>query len=478
MVVPKVRKHLSADALFSSLRTSFSDIAEHRQGTPDIPLADALMSAFAMFSLKAPSLLAFDKERTEDNLQRVYGIERVPCDTALREILDPVEPESLRPLFKRVFGTLQRGKALEEMVFVEGHYLLALDGTGYFSSQQIHCASCLETHRRNGTVTYRHQMLGAALVHPDQREVIPLMPEPIIKQDGTEKNDCERNAAKRFITKLRQDHPHLQLIVTEDSLSSNAPHIQWLHDHNLHYILGVKEGDHPYLFEHVAAAEQAGRITYYDRDDAETGLCHRFRFVSDMPLNEANVDLRVNFLECWEWDGDQVQHFSWVTDLRVNKGTVYPLMRGGRARWRIENETFNTLKNQGYHFEHNYGHGYQHLSVVFAVLMMLAFLVDQVQQLCCPLFQAVWAKLGSKRRLWEKMRALFYDYALESMRHLFEALLYGLKKSAPIFASDSSSSLLCPSADHQCVRRPRVVWGRLRLDRTECLLSTSALSCS
>jgi hypothetical protein len=241
-----------------------------------------------------------------------------------------------------------------------------------------------------------------------------------------------------LIVKLHQDHPHLKLIVTEDSLSSNAPHIQVLHDHNLHYILGVKEGDHAHLFEQVAAAEQAGRVTYYDRDAPETGLRHRFRFVSDVPLNASHADLRVNFLACWEWDKDKVQHFSWVTDLRVNKGTVYQLMRGGRARWRIENETFNTLKNQGYHFEHNYGHGYQHLSVVFAVLMMLAFLVDQVQQMCCPLFQAVWAKLGSKRRLWERMRALFYDYALASMRQLFEALFYGLKKTAPIFAVDSS----------------------------------------
>jgi hypothetical protein len=435
---PTVRKHLSADALFGLLRTGFADIADHRPGKPDISLMDALMSAFAMFSLKSPSLLAFDQERTEGNLQRVYGIERVPCDTAMREILDPVEPESLRPLFKHVFRALQRGKALEEMVFVEGHSLLALDGTGYFSSTQIHCASCLEWHHRHGTVTYRHQMLGAALIHPDKREIIPLMPEPIIQQDGTEKNDCERNAAKRFITQLRQDPPHLQGIITEDSLSSNAPHIQWLQAHDLHYILGVKEGDHAALFEHVAAAEQAGRVPYYDRDDAETGRRHRFRFVSDVPLNEAHADLRVNFLECWEWDKDQVQHFSWVSDLCVNKGTVYQLMRGGRARWRIENETFNTLKNQGYHFEHNDGHGYPHLSVVFAVLMMLAFLVDQVQQLCCPLFQAVWAKLGSKRRLWERMRALFYDYALASMRHLFEALLYGWKKSAPIFASDSS----------------------------------------
>jgi len=281
-------------------------------------------------------------------------------------------------------------------------------------------------------------MLGAALIHPDKRAVIPLMPEPIIRQDGTEKNDCERNAAKRFITKFRQDHPNLQVIVTEDSLSSNTPHIATLHEHDMRYILGVKEGDHAFLFQQVAEAQHAGRVTYYERHDRQRGMHHRFRFVGDMPLNASNVALRVNFLECWETGQGNVQHFSWITDLRVNKGTVYRLMQGARARWRIENETFNTLKNQGYHFEHNFGHGYKHLSVVFAELMMLAFLVDQVQQLCCPLFQAAWAKWGSKRLLWEKMRALFFDYALESMRQLLEALLYGLKKSAPTLATDSS----------------------------------------
>jgi hypothetical protein len=315
---------------------------------------------------------------------------------------------------------------------------LALDGTGYFSSNQLHCASCLATHHRNGTVSYAHQMLGAALIHPDKREVIPLMPEPIVRQDGTEKNDCERNAAKRLITKFRQDHPSLKVIVTEDSLSSNAPHIEMLQDHDVHYILGIKAGDHAFLFQQVAQAEHASRITYYERDDANKGVHHRFRFVSDLPLNASHPALRVNFLECWETTKGKTQHFSWVTDLRVNKGTVYRLMQGARARWHIENETFNTLKNQGYHFEHNFGHGYQHLSVVFAVLMMLAFCVDQVQQLCCPLFQAAWAQWGSKRLLWEKMRALFYDYALESMQQLFEALFYGLKKSAPILDFNSS----------------------------------------
>jgi len=157
-----------------------------------------------------------------------------------------------------------------------------------------------------------------------------------------------------------------------------------------------------------------------------------------MPLNESRADVRVNFIEYGEITQDQVQHFSWVTDLRVSTRNVSKLMRGGRARWKIENETFNTLNNQGYHFEHNYGHGEQHLSVVFAMLMMLAFLVDQTQQLCCALFRAVWVQMGSKRLLWERMRALFYDYRLTSMRALLEALLYGLEKSHPRLRIDSS----------------------------------------
>jgi hypothetical protein len=438
MVAPKARKHLSADALFHLVRSGFAHVPDPRWEDGDISLTDTLMSAFAMFSLKAPSLLAFDKERAEGNLHTIYGIHRVPCDTYMRERLDPLSPKWLRPVFQSIFRQLQRGKALEEMVFLDGHYLLALDGTRYFSSPTIHCASCLHTVHRNGAVTYAHQMLGAAIIHPDVRAVIPLMPEPIGQDDGTDKNDCERNAAKRFVVKLRQDHPHLKFIVTEDSLSSNAPHIETLQHHDLHYILGVKEGDHAFLFQQVQAAEHAGRVTYYERHDRAAGVVHRFRFVNDVPLNASNVDVRVNFIEYWEVGDAKGQHFSWVTDLRVSPRTVFHLMRGGRARWKIENETFNTLKNQGYHFEHNYGHGEQHLSVVFAMLMMLAFLVDQTQQLCCALFQAVWAKLGSKRLLWERMRALFYDYALTSMRQLFEALWYGFKKSRPLIVTDSS----------------------------------------
>ena len=438
ILAPKGRKHLSADALLRLVHSGFANIPDDRPDDVDISLADVLMSAFAMFSLKSPSLLAFDQQRAEGNLHTIYGIERVPCDTYMREILDPVSPKSLRPVFKSLFRQLQRGKALEEMVFLDGYYLLALDGTGYFSSTTIHCESCLQRVHRNGSITYYHQMLGAAIIHPDVRTVIPLMPEPIGTHDGTDKNDGERNAAKRFIVKLRQDHPHLKFIVTDDSLSSNAPHIETLQNHALHFILGVKEGDHTFLFQQVQAAEHAGRVTAYERHDRAARVVHRFRFVNDVPLNASHVDMRVNFIEYWELGEDKVQHFSWVTDLRVSTRNVFRLMRGGRARWKIENETFNTLKNQGYNFEHNYGHGTQNLAVVFATVMMLAFLVDQTQQLCCALFQAVWAKLGSKRLLWERMRALFYDYAFASMRQLFEALWYGFTKSSPLVVMDSS----------------------------------------
>src|SRR5262249_50789711 len=438
IVAPPVRKHLSADALFALVRSGFARLPDHRLDEAEISLTDALMSAFAMFSLKAPSLLAFDKERAEGNLHTIYSIEHVPCDTQMRAILDPVSPKMLRPVFKSIFRQLQRGKARESMTFLDGHFLLALDGTAYFSSKTIHCASCVHRVHRNGSSTYAHQMLGAAIIHPDQRAVIPLMPEPIGHNDGTDKNDCERNAAKRFVAKLRQDHPHIKFIVTEDSLSANAPHIEPLHVYGLHYILGVKEGDHAYLFEQVQAAEHTGRVSHYERHDRAGGLVHRFRFVNDLPLNASHPDLRINFIEYWERGATKVQHWSWVTDIRVSQRNVDLLMRRGRARWKIENETFNTLKNQGYNFEHNYGHGEQHLSVVFAMLMMLAFLVDQAQQLCCALFQAVWAKLGSKRLLWERMRAVFYTYALTSMRQLFEALFYGLKKPTPIFGVDSA----------------------------------------
>jgi hypothetical protein len=428
----KARKALSADALHALLKRQFSAIPDHRRGNATVPLADALMSAFAMFSLKDPSLLAFDARRNDANMRGLFSIGQIPSDTGMREILDPLDPEHLRPVFNDVFRQLQRGKALEPFVFYKGCYLLSLDGTGYFSSQKIHCASCLEkVNKTTGEVTYQHQMLGAAIVHPDRKEVIPFAPEPIQKQDGSSKNDCERNAAKRLLRKIRQEHPHLELIVIEDGLASNAPHVRELLAQRMHFILGVKPGDHPFLFERLTEAFEQDRVTVMTWKEGRR-LCE-IAYVNQLPLNEANQDLLVNYLQYSEYDadGERLKHFSWIIDFHITRSNAPTLARGGRSRWKIENETFNTLKNQGYHYEHNYGHGEQNLSVVFAMLMMLAFLVDQVQQRCCSLFRAVWSKLGSKRALWEQLRSHFYHFTFTSMQHLYEVILYDLAKELP-----------------------------------------------
>lgn len=434
----KARKPLSADALSALVGGGLAQVPDPRRPGSPIPLRDALMSAFALFSLKAPSLLAFDQRRSDGNLRTLFGIGQIPSDTQMREILDEVDPERLRPVFGDVFRQLQRGKALERLVFSAGAYLLSLDGTGSFSSPTIHCDSCQVKKHKDGSVTYQHQVLGAGIVHPDLKEVIPLAPEPIQQQDGDTKNDCERNAAKRLLPEIRRQHPHLKFIVIEDGLASNGPHGRDLIDNGVHFILGGKPGDHAFGFEQVEAARREGRSPKLVRKEGDHTA--DVSWVYGVPLNESNPDLRVDFLEYNEYDADgkRLKHFPWITDLHIHLRNAWLFARGGRARWRIEHETFNTLKNQGDHYEHNFGHGQGNLSVVFAMLMMLAFLVDQAQQLCCPLFRAVWKKLGSKRGLWDNVRSGFRHFRIQSIRQLYEALLYDLANEVPLPGLDTS----------------------------------------
>jgi len=441
MAAPQGRKHLSADALFRLVRNGFARILDARAAATGISVADALRAAFAMFSLTAPSLLTFDKERVEGKWQTIYGIAHAPCDTYMRALLAPVSPESLRPSFQGVFRQLQRGTALEPMLFLQGASVLALDGTGSFSSKTRHCQSCLPKVHRNGSITSSHQRLGAAILHPDFRAGIPLRPEPIVHHDGRAKNDGERQAAKRFLIKLRQDHPPLNFLVTADRLSAHAPPIETLHEHGCPSMLGGKAGDQADLFTQVQAAEDAGRLAKDERHDRAAGVVHRCRFVNDVPLKASRADVRVNCMAYGEIGKDMVQPFRWVTNVRVSTRNVYQLMRGGRARWKMEHETVKTLQNQGDHFEHTDGHGEQNRSVVVATRMMLAFLVDQTHQRCGALCRAVWATLGSKRLGWERLRALFYGDHLEAMRALLEALFYGYERHRPLLITDTSS---CP----------------------------------
>jgi hypothetical protein len=158
------------------------------------------------------------------------------------------------------------------------------------------------------------------------------------------------------------------------------PHIRDLQTHDICFILGAKDGDHQYMFDYIDQAAERGDTTEFslqEEDDAD--IFHCFRFINQAPLNTTNKDLQVNFLEYWQANqkGEVIRRFSWVTDLEITRENARDIMRTGRCRWRIENETFNTLKNQGYNLGHNYGLGKKHLSGVFTILMMLAFLIDQ-----------------------------------------------------------------------------------------------------
>jgi hypothetical protein len=328
----------------------------------------------------------------------------------------------LREPFKRLFEKLQRAHKLDEFQFYESKYLLCIDGTQHFSSPVVHCDSCMSTKDVSGNFRYHHQMLAGCIVHPEQRTVIPLCPEAIRKQDGQTKNDCEQNALTRFLNQFRQDHPKLKVILTADAIHTNSPRIKSLLGFGMNYILAVKPGGHQKLFEAVSRWEDQGQMEHVEfeeeiGDHVKKHRVHHFRFMNRVLLNHQDVNLGTNFFEYWEttqWVHgrshdlhEEVRHFSWVTDFTITKENIMTLMRGGRARWKIENETFNTLKNQGYEFEHNFGHGHNHLSTNFAYLMFLAFLYDQIQQIGCKVFQTVLKNDCFSRpcRLWDLIRS-------------------------------------------------------------------------
>jgi hypothetical protein len=421
------KKWLSAKGMLDKIHLIFEKIPELTKDTrgikSKISIVDCLMSALAVFGLKFPSLLQFDEEREETvirhNLKTLYGVDIAPSDTYMRERLDQIDPRSIRPAFTTVFSLLQRGKVLEDYKILDKYLLVACDGTGMFSSDSVHCTNCCEKHHKDGRVTYYHQMLGAVIVHPDQKEVFPLCPEPISKEDGSKKNDCEQNAMRRLLSDFQKEHPHLEVIFTEDALSAKGPYLRQILEIGAHFIVNVNPTGNPSLFEWLKGIEMEKKIITVPKTKETIEL----QFYNGLPLNDSNHDLMVNFIDCIIRDKKgKVIHFSFVTDLLITQDNVYPLSRAGRARWHIENETFNTLKNQSYQFEHNFGHGNKYLSHVFGLLMFLAFLIDQVQQRCCSLFQEALKKARKKIRFWEKLRMYFLEFYVDSWAELFAAI--------------------------------------------------------
>ena len=425
------RKTLSVSALLKSIRKSFEKIKEFRKGKIDYPLPDILMSGLAIFGLKYPSLLQFDNDRNtprlKHNLQHLYCVkDKPPCDTSLREVLDEIEPEDVRAPVVDIIQNLQRQGALESFRYLGG-YLVSSDGTGHFSSNHINCPDCCEKHHKNGKIEYYHQLLGTAIVHPDMKTVLPLFHEPIIKEEGASKNDCESNASKRLLPALRKAFPRLKMIILEDSLMGNGPHIKLLRENGFSHITRVKYGSNKSLMDHAVDCMAKGETEEFEVL-GEDRVLRGYRFINQIPLNKTHKDLRINYLEYWEVDKNgKEKNFTWITDITLSRDNVYHVMRAGRARWKVENETFNTLKNLGYNFEHNYGHGKKHLATVFALLMMLAFLIDQVQELSCKVFNAARHRYHSKIGFWIKLKSMFTEHYIEDWQTLYMGIIFGIK---------------------------------------------------
>lgn len=408
------------------LSQRFSAVTDTRQeAKSDHLIHDVLMGGFAMMFFQDPSLLQF-QQRMEDeahmnNLSTLFHMRSIPKDSQMRKVTDEVAPGELVSLFDDFFRPLQRGKHLEQYQILGGRYIVALDGSQYFTSEKISCPGCLVKEGKEG-VRYSHQIVQPAIMHPDMKQVIPLCPEEVRNTDGKEKQDCEINAGKRALARIRKSHPKLSLMVVGDGLYSKQPTIEIIRDLHMDYVLVAKPDDHKKLMEWV------GEMRFLDEvkrlEATEKKRTHIYEWVQDVPLNDNNNTPFVNYFAYRiEEKGKITYHNSWVTNLPVDGTNIRKLVKTGRCRWKIENETFNTLKNQGYHIEHNFGHGRKHLSFNFFLLNLLAFFMHQIFELTYLPYQELRKKFGSKRNLWDHLRACLYIVVFPDLDTYFQGLL-------------------------------------------------------
>jgi hypothetical protein len=379
-----------------------------------------------MMFFQDPSVLSFQRRMQDkmqnNNLKALFGVDKIPSDSSLRQSMDAVPTQAIHPAFSILFKRLQRGKQLVPYKLESGHYLIALDGSQYFSSEKINCPSCLTYKAAKGAPRYSHQIVQAVMLHPHMRQVLPLAPEPVANTDGSKKQDCEIKAAKRMVKNIRAAHPKLDIIITGDGLYSKQPFIDALKDARISFVLVAKPADHKLLFEWVHEIDGLGQSGHLQLTDIK-GRRHLYRWINQVPLNGTRDADQVNFFEYWlQVDQKVTYHNTWVTDLAVSKDNVVELTQSGRARWKIENETFNTLKNQGYHIEHNFGHGQQYLSNNFFILNVLAFYIHQILELCDSAYQYCRSKFSSRKEYWNNLRIVIRMMLFRDFEHLLRNL--------------------------------------------------------
>jgi hypothetical protein len=365
-------------SLLSGLKAVCAAFPDPRQGrSGNIAMADFGLSAFAMFFMQSASFLSFqrklEKGHGRSNCQTLFGIEKIPSDNYIRDMLDGAAPALLAPCFEDTERLLFQPAMREAFGRLGGRTLVALDGTEYFCSQKVACPHCLTRKRSNGKIESYHCLLAATVVAPGHAKVVPLAPEFIARQDGAEKQDCERNAVQRWLKKHAARLRPLRPVYLTDDLFACQSVVKRLIEAGDDFIFTCKETSHKALYDFIEGAELARHEVKVHK--GKTHETHRYRFVEKVPLRDGKDAVLVNWIGFEISDAKGVVRYktAFVTSLTVTKADVAEIVACGRARWKIENESFNVLKNHGYELEHNFGHGETYLAMTLAALNLLAF---------------------------------------------------------------------------------------------------------
>lgn len=428
---------LKASKMVAVLREKCSQFPDKRTGqNSQYELPDAGMSAFSVFFTQTPSFLAHQRDmqlrKGKSNAERLFGLDALPSDNQIRNLLDPVPPQYLAGMYRYIFAEVEQSGLLEEYRSFGKQLLVAIDGTEYFSSQKIHCDQCNHRVLNNGERRYFHSVMTPVVVQPDNPNVIALEPEFILPQDGQEKQDCETQAAKRWVQAHGNFYAQRQVTILGDDLFSRQPFVQELKDKQLHFILVCKPDSHEELYQTVDFLE-ANRVLgrkVVRRWLGRSAEIDTYRYAHQVPLRAGADALSVNWVELTtirEDSGEIVYKNAWITDFAICDTTVEAIVRDGRARWKVENENNNILKTKGYHLEHNFGHGQAHLAAVLLSLNLLAFLFHTVLALVDKQYRAIRQKLGPRRTFFQDLDALLRYFAFSSWDEVLDFMFKGLE---------------------------------------------------
>ncbi len=418
---------LILDHLLSGLRDACAAFPDKRKGEGVYTMADIGLSAFSLFFMQSESFLSYQRSlyegRKTSNCHTLFGMRKIPTDNHIRSMLDPVHPRHLQGSFDQAVAALREHGGLKAFQRLDGRTLIALDGTEYFCSQKLGCPHCQTRKRSNGKVEFYHSMLAATIVAPGHALALPLMPEFIVKPDGAEKQDCERNAAKRWLAAHAGRVKELRPVYLGDDLFACQPICQAVLASGGDFLFTAKPDSHIALYDFMNGAKlDEMSVT---RKQGPKKLTFRYRWFTGAPLREGKDALNVNWIGVTISDakGKVTYDGAFVTSLTVSPENVADIAACARARWKIENETFNVLKNNGYHLEHNFGHGKQHLAMTFAAMNLLAFAFHTVCDCLEDLWTAARQAKRSRKRFFEHMRTITAYLVFPSWQTLMITLI-------------------------------------------------------